>query len=92
MVLGSVAVGLVGAGVRARNSRLAKKPSKRGAVARKALDQSSRYADLSLTEEQLIQQGQHVLVAYIMKPKAGYDYLATAAHFAAESSTGTNVN
>ena len=32
------------------------------------------------------------LVAYIMKPKAGYDYLATAAHFAAESSTGTNVN
>lgn len=24
--------------------------------------------------------------------KAGYDYLATAAHFAAESSTGTNVN
>merc|ERR1712008_367415 len=36
--------------------------------------------------------GQHVLVAYIMKPKAGYDYLATAAHFAAESSTGTNVN
>ena len=27
-----------------------------------------------------------------MKPKAGYDYLATAAHFAAESSTGTNVN
>merc|ERR1712004_787627 len=26
------------------------------------------------------------------KPKAGYDYLATAAHFAAESSTGTNVN
>jgi ribulose-bisphosphate carboxylase large chain len=33
-----------------------------------------------------------VLVAYIMKPKAGYDYLATAAHFSAESSTGTNVN
>jgi ribulose-bisphosphate carboxylase large chain len=26
-----------------------------------------------------------------MKPKAGYDYLASAAHFAAESSTGTNV-
>ena len=26
-----------------------------------------------------------------MKPKAGDDYLATAAHFAAESSTGTNV-
>merc|ERR1712029_66613 len=39
-----------------------------------------------------IKNGKHVLVAYIMKPKAGYDYLATAAHFAAESSTGTNVN
>ncbi|CAK0820262.1 unnamed protein product [Prorocentrum cordatum] len=64
----------------------------RASVARRALDQSSRYADLSLTEEDLIKNGQHVLVAYIMKPKAGYDYLATAAHFAAESSTGTNVN
>ena len=61
-------------------------------VARQALDQSSRYADLSLDEEKLIKNGKHVLVAYIMKPKAGYDYLATAAHFAAESSTGTNVN
>ena len=40
----------------------------------------------------LSRNGKHVLVAYIMKPKAGYDYLATAAHFAAESSTGTNVN
>jgi ribulose-bisphosphate carboxylase large chain len=47
---------------------------------------------LSLVEEELIKNGKHVLVAYIMKPKAGYDYLATAAHFAAESSTGTNVN
>ncbi|CAK0790513.1 unnamed protein product [Prorocentrum cordatum] len=65
---------------------------KASSVARRALDQSSRYADLSLTEEDLIKNGQHVLVAYIMKPKAGYDYLATAAHFAAESSTGTNVN
>jgi len=67
-------------------------PAKDGNVARRALDQSSRYADLSLDEEQLIKNGKHVLVAYIMKPKAGYDYLATAAHFAAESSTGTNVN
>ncbi|KAL9139347.1 rubisco, partial [Amphidinium carterae] len=92
IVLGSVAAGLVGAGLRSRNTRMTKKSGKRSAVAMKALDQSSRYADLSLTEEQLIQQGQHVLVAYIMKPKAGYDYLATAAHFAAESSTGTNVN
>lgn len=56
------------------------------------MDQSDRYADLTLTEAGLIAQGQHVLVAYVMKPKAGYgDYLSTAAHFAAESSTGTNV-
>merc|ERR1712159_887094 len=61
-------------------------------VARHALDQSSRYADLALDEDELIKKGAHVLVAYIMRPKAGYDYLATAAHFAAESSTGTNVN
>jgi ribulose-bisphosphate carboxylase large chain len=56
-----------------------------------AHDQSTRYANLDLTEEELIAGGQHILVAYTMKPKAGYDYLATAAHFAAESSTGTNV-
>jgi ribulose-bisphosphate carboxylase large chain len=55
------------------------------------MDQSKRYADLSLREEDLIAGGRHVLCAYIMKPKAGYGYLATAAHFAAESSTGTNV-
>lgn len=55
------------------------------------MDQSSRYADLSLSEKDLINNGQHVLCAYIMKPKGGGDYLATAAHFAAESSTGTNV-
>merc|ERR1712178_595371 len=65
---------------------------KESVVARKALDQSSRYADLGLDEDALIKNQHHVLVAYIMKPKAGYDYLATAAHFAAESSTGTNVN
>jgi ribulose-bisphosphate carboxylase large chain len=56
-----------------------------------AHDQSNRYANLDLTEADLIAGGQHILVAYKMKPKAGYDYLATAAHFAAESSTGTNV-
>merc|ERR1712060_59836 len=67
-------------------------PIQQSRVACRALDQSSRYADLSLTEEDLLKRGKHVLVAYIMKPKAGYDYLATAAHFAAESSTGTNVN
>ncbi|RKZ47820.1 MAG: ribulose 1,5-bisphosphate carboxylase [Candidatus Parabeggiatoa sp. nov. 3] len=57
-----------------------------------ALDQSNRYADLSLNEEELIKGGNHVLCAYLMKPKEGFfDYLGTAAHFAAESSTGTNV-
>jgi hypothetical protein len=43
---------------------------KESVVARRALDQSSRYADLSLDEESLIKNGKHVLVAYIMKPKA----------------------
>jgi ribulose-bisphosphate carboxylase large chain len=57
------------------------------------MDQSDRYADLSLKEEDLIKNQGHVLVAYIMKPKAGFGgYLETAAHFAAESSTGTNVS
>ena len=55
------------------------------------MDQSSRYADLSLDESALMQAGQHILAAYKMKPKAGHAYLAAAAHFAAESSTGTNV-
>jgi len=55
------------------------------------MDQSNRYANLSLREEDLMAGGRHVLCAYIMKPKAGYGYLETAAHFAAESSTGTNV-
>jgi ribulose-bisphosphate carboxylase large chain len=55
------------------------------------MDQSKRYADLSLKEADLIKGGRHVLCAYIMKPKKGENYLATAAHFAAESSTGTNV-
>ena len=55
------------------------------------MDQSSRYTDLTLDEADLIASGRHVLCAYSFKPKAGYDYLATAAHFAAESSTGTNV-
>ncbi|MDO8607600.1 MAG: ribulose-bisphosphate carboxylase [Phaeospirillum sp.] len=55
------------------------------------MDQSKRYANLSLREESLIEGGRHVLCAYRMKPKSGHGYLATAAHFAAESSTGTNV-
>ena len=56
------------------------------------MDQSNRYARLDLTEADLIRGGRHVLVAYIMRPKPGYGFLATAAHFAAESSTGTNVD
>ncbi|GAB4089763.1 ribulose-bisphosphate carboxylase [Hydrogenophaga soli] len=55
------------------------------------MDQSSRYANLSLNEQDLMQAGQHILVAYKMKPQAGHGYLEAAAHFAAESSTGTNV-
>ncbi|MDD5180619.1 MAG: ribulose-bisphosphate carboxylase [Gallionellaceae bacterium] len=55
------------------------------------MDQSNRYADLSLKEEDLIKGGNHVLVAYTMEPAAGHGYLEAAAHFAAESSTGTNV-
>ena len=55
------------------------------------MDQSARYADLSLDEADLIAGGQHILCAYKLKPKAGVGYLEAAAHFAAESSTGTNV-
>jgi len=55
------------------------------------MDQSSRYADLSLTEAELMAGGKHILCAYQMMPKPGQTYLAAAAHFAAESSTGTNV-
>jgi ribulose-bisphosphate carboxylase large chain len=63
------------------------------------MDQSSRYVDLSLDENQLMEEGNHILVAYKMKPHADHyadptsmsDYVAAAAHFAAESSTGTNV-
>ncbi|NTV96456.1 MAG: ribulose-bisphosphate carboxylase [Thiobacillus sp.] len=55
------------------------------------MDQSARYADLSLKEEDLIKGDKHILVAYHMEPAAGYGYLEVAAHIAAESSTGTNV-
>jgi ribulose-bisphosphate carboxylase large chain len=55
------------------------------------MDQSARYADLSLKEEDLIKGGKHILCAYKMKPAKGYGFLEVAAHFAAESSTGTNV-
>ncbi len=56
-----------------------------------ALDQTARYSDLTLDEDTLLAEGKHVLAAYKMAPVAGHGYLATAAHFAAESSTGTNV-
>jgi ribulose-bisphosphate carboxylase large chain len=55
------------------------------------MDQSNRYSDLSLKEEDLIKNGKHILVAYHMRPADGHGYLEAAAHFAAESSTGTNV-
>ena len=55
------------------------------------MDQSSRYANLKLKEADLVKGGRHVLCAYIMKPKGNQSYLSAAAHFAAESSTGTNV-
>ena len=54
-------------------------------------NQINRYVDLGLNEAELIATGEHVLCAYVMKPKAGYDHMEVAAHFAAESSTGTNV-
>ena len=56
-----------------------------------ALDQTARYSDLTLDEDTLLAEGKHVLAAYKMEPATGHGYLATAAHFAAESSTGTNV-
>ncbi|MES0372450.1 MAG: ribulose 1,5-bisphosphate carboxylase, partial [Mariprofundaceae bacterium] len=55
------------------------------------MDQSNRYADLSLKEEDLIAGGKHLLVAYKLIPAEGYGFLEVAAHIAAESSTGTNV-
>ncbi len=55
------------------------------------MDQSNRYADLSLTEADLMAGGKHILCAYKMKQKPGQTFLSAAAHFAAESSTGTNV-
>ena len=54
-------------------------------------DQTSRYVNLDLDENQLITDGSHVLCAYIFKPAEGYGDVEVAAHFAAESSTGTNV-
>ena len=55
------------------------------------MDQSSRYVDLSLDEADLMAAGRHILCAYRIRPRAGVGHLEAAAHFAAESSTGTNV-
>ena len=55
------------------------------------LNQANRYVKLDLNEEKLIADDEHVLCSYIMKPKPGYDSMEVAGHFAAESSTGTNV-
>jgi ribulose-bisphosphate carboxylase large chain len=55
------------------------------------MDQSARYSNLDLKEDDLIKGGKHILVAYTMTPAAGVGYLEAAAHIAAESSTGTNV-
>jgi len=56
-----------------------------------SLDQSNRYSDLTLKEADLIAGGKHFLVAYKLKPAEGHGFLEVAAHIAAESSTGTNV-
>jgi len=55
------------------------------------MDQSARYSNLDLKEADLIKGGNHILVAYTMTPASGVGYLEAAAHIAAESSTGTNV-
>jgi len=55
------------------------------------VDQSNRYLYLDVRETDLLDAGAHVLAAYHLRQKPGHDFLATCAHFAAESSTGTNV-
>jgi ribulose 1,5-bisphosphate carboxylase large subunit-like protein len=55
------------------------------------MDQSNRYADLSLDETELMVGKNHIFAAYTMQPVASFGYLEIAAHVAAESSTGTNV-
>lgn len=55
------------------------------------MDQSKRYCNFALKEDALIAGDRHVLCAYHITPRAGYEPIYVAAHFAAESSTGTNV-
>ena len=61
-------------------------------VARRAVDHTRQYAGRSLNKDVLIKYGRRALLSCIMKPKAGYDYLATTAHFAPKSSNDTNWN
>lgn len=55
------------------------------------MDQSNRYLYLDVRESDLLDAGSHVLAAYHLRQKPGHDFRETCAHFAAESSTGTNV-
>ena len=70
MIAGGAVLAAAAASGRATRSH-GSAPVRKSVTARKALDQSSRYADLSLDEATLIKNGKHVLVAYIMKPKVG---------------------
>jgi ribulose-bisphosphate carboxylase large chain len=45
------------------------------------MDQSNRYADLSLKEADLIKGDKHILVAYHMVPATGYGYLVPTLKF-----------
>ena len=53
------------------------------------MDHTDRYINLSLTDTALIEQGHHVLAAYNLQPKPGYDFTTTARNFAADISSGT---
>lgn len=53
------------------------------------MDHSDRYINLSLTDAALMAEGNHVLAAYNLQPKAGLDFITTSRHFAADISSGT---
>eukprot|EP00969_Alexandrium_andersonii_P260041 11497506-Alexandrium_andersonii.AAC.1 len=58
-------------------------------VAPEAAPERARgFVDLSLQEVDLVKNGLHVLVTFIIKPAAGRDYLGTAACLAAVASAG----
>lgn len=52
---------------------------------------SQTVAPTSASRKPTCSPAANILCAYKMKPKAGHGYLEAAAHFTAESSTGTNV-